>query len=230
MDYHALSVNQPRDSPSNRLQFRVICSVMAAAFVHTLITSGALLTVQADETPFPGGNFCYKLAQRDYAASMGMGRSIEADWQDATMGQKMPGGGDDRKDATTDETAPLSVRDEKHERMKLVESRTYHVYLDDPMVVSSTRTRWMSGVLVADSEKDVYCGPLLAKNAEIDMVFTLNKKKGLKAEDMSPKAVFDQTEYKLIDLPSVDSLVVQFPFTNGFVSALLFSYKVRCRF
>jgi hypothetical protein len=225
MSYHELTLHEPRDSPARRQQFLVTCFIMAVAFAYSVVTSGALLTVQATEAPFPGGNFCYKLDQRDYAASRGLGRSIEEDWQVATMGQKIPAG--DNQNEDSEKTEWESAKDEKRGRKKLVESRTYHVYFDDPMVLSAIHTRWLTGVLVPDYEKDIYCDPLLAKNPEIELVAKRNKENGLKLEDMNPKDAFYQTKYELHDLPSVNSLVVRFPFTNGFVSALLFTYKVR---
>ncbi len=218
-----MTMSEPRDSPAKRQQFLVICSVMAASLVYTAITSGALMSIQATEAPFPGGNFCYKLAQRDYAVSMGTGRAVVGDWQESTMGQTMPNGAG----IGNDDEIFGSTKKEATERKKVIEKHIYHVYLDDPTIMSALRTRWMTGVLVSDAEKDSYCGPLLANNPKIERVAKLNQKEGVHFDDLKPMEAFAQTMYELIDLPSVDSLVVQFPFTDGFVSALLFSYKVR---
>ena len=46
-------------------------------------------------------------------------------------------------------------------------------------------------------------------------------------DDYSVEKVWKQIEYKSTSLPSLDAAIVQFPFTNGFVSALTHSYKVR---
>jgi hypothetical protein len=211
LNYHEMTMNEPRNSKARRQQYLVICSVMASAFVYSLLTSGALLDVTATEGVFPGGNFCYKFATRDYAASTGTGRRIAYDWATVT---------------TTDTVPPAFGEESKDvlERKKEVSKKIYHVYLDNPMQMGGTQQRYMTGVLVSDADKATYCDPLFTKNSQIER--TAHDKKGTPYHEKSVAEVYDETKYEYVDLPSVDSLVVQFPFTDGFVSSLVFSYKV----
>jgi hypothetical protein len=215
MNYHEMTMNEPRDSPARRQQFLVICSVMAAAFVYTAMTSGFFLSVQATEGPFPGGNYCYKFAVRDYAASNGQSRRISEDWALATTPSEEK---DDFVKLQGEE------KDEFKRRKKQLEGKIYHVFLDDPFHMGGSRQRYMSGVLVSDADKAEYCEPLMALNPKIEKTIAKNKK--IAFEDKSTAEIFQETPYEHVNLPSVNSLVVQFPFTNGFVSALIFSYKV----
>lgn len=95
----------------------------------------------------------------------------------------------------------------------------YHVYLDDPARMGGRRQRWMTGILVGNRQKD-----------KVKQLQALNKDKQLptadELEDATAKEIFEMTPYEYVDLPSVDSLVLQFPNTHGFVSSLVQSYKV----
>lgn len=64
MDYHQMTMNEPRDSPARKKQYLVICCVMAGVFVYTLLTSGALSSVPITVQTFPGGTFIYKNSTR----------------------------------------------------------------------------------------------------------------------------------------------------------------------
>lgn len=201
MNYHEMTMTESSDSPQKKRQFALICAVMVAAISYAVMTSGVLVPIEPTQGIFPGGNYCYKLAHRDYAASMGLGRRVISD----LVGEKAP-------------TA----------QKKSIEQSIYHVYLDDPHKMGGRRQRWASGIMVADSEKDL-----------IDKLMSLNNpgdgdKKGLKKRyptaqellDWSAQEILAILPYELGDLPSVDSLVLQFPHTHGFVSALVLSYKV----
>ncbi|KAG7356767.1 hypothetical protein IV203_001453 [Nitzschia inconspicua] len=208
-------MNEPRDSPARRQQFLVICSVMAAAFAYTAMTSGIFMSVQATEGPFPGGNYCYKFAVRDYAASMGYGRRISEDWAWATLDAKEKG------------NVMKLEPEEKAQFKKLKKSldgKLYHIYLDDTWKMGGTRLRFMSGLLVSDADKAEYCDVLMEKNEEIERHARKNQR--IHQNDKTAGDIFSETLYEYVDLPSVDSLVVQFPFTDGFVSSLIFSYKI----
>lgn len=207
MNYHEMTMTESRDSPQRRLQFQVICAIMASCFVYSVYISGILLTIEAFETPLPGGNFCYKQITRDYVASMGIGRRLRKEILEAFPKE--------------DETEGISVKD----RRKLIEDKVYHVYLDNPEDVGGAHTRWMSGVLATDEvEKLSYCDPLFEKNPEI------RRQKKLQSEepDNEKKAseLFEQAAYQSVDWPVVDSLAIRFPFSDGFTSALVFSYKI----
>jgi len=62
-------MGESRDSPARRKQYLVICTVMAAAFFHSLFTSGALASLDIMESTFPGGEFVYKFVVKDYATN-----------------------------------------------------------------------------------------------------------------------------------------------------------------
>ena len=59
---------------------------------------------------------------------------------------------------------------------------------------------------------------LLATNENIDKI---------DKDDDSATADFQRLRYELGDLPSVRCAIATFPFTDGFVSALIHNYKVR---
>lgn len=72
MNYHEMTMNEPRNSPARRQQYLIICTVMAVAFLHSVITAGGVSTIDIREGIFPGGDFVYRLSQRDYAAAYGL--------------------------------------------------------------------------------------------------------------------------------------------------------------
>lgn len=201
-------MEESKDSPQRRYQFIVICSIIAAGFTYSVFISGVLLTIEPFETKFPGGNFCYKKISRDYSVSMGIGRRIRKDVLEA-----FPEDDDAAKE--------ISVQDRK----KMIEDKVYHVYLDNPEEVGGNYQRAISGVLVSDdAEKISYCDPLFKKNPGIMREKEIHKDEADKEKKASE--LFDQAVYESISLPSVDSLAIKFPFSNGFASALTFSYKV----
>jgi len=165
----------------------IICTVMAAVFVHAVLTAGALLPLNIEDGIFPGGDFVYKFSKRDYAASMSMQESIGKDID-----------------------------------MKPKESadKLYTVYLDDPNRMRGRRQRFAAGYLVTDKEGKKIKKELMDKNAEI---------KPPSPEDIIELPAFQlwpRLKYETTSLPSVNCAVVNFPFTNGFVSAMIHSWKV----
>jgi hypothetical protein len=96
----------------------------------------------------------------------------------------------------------------------------YSAYLDDPVGVSGRRQRFASGILVDNSGKDM-------KKKLLDMNPKIAKKRaGKDITGLPAFELWEVIEYETVSLPSVDAAVVQFPFTDGFVSALFHSYKV----
>jgi hypothetical protein len=189
LNYHEMTMNEPRNSPAKRKQMLVICSVMASVFFYSCWTSGLFISMDIKESIFPGGHFVYRSAQRDYAAASSLAKQIRDD-----LGFKSEYSGDDI---------------------------IYHVYLDDPSRMGGRRQRWMTGILV-DNSGEEYMQQLLSFNEEI-------KKNPISHEDMLQepvREVWPRLLYEQEDLPSVDALVLNFPFTNGFVSSLVHSYRV----
>ena len=64
LNYHEMTLNEPRDSPARRQQFKVICTIMAGMFIHSVITAGAFMDIHIKEGVFPGGEFIYRYNQR----------------------------------------------------------------------------------------------------------------------------------------------------------------------
>eukprot|EP00934_Nitzschia_sp_Nitz4_P008267 Nitzschia sp. Nitz4//scaffold99_size76975//25144//26087//NITZ4_005571-RA/size76975-snap-gene-0.5-mRNA-1//-1//CDS//3329560835//8257//frame0 len=197
MNYHEMTMGEPADSPQKKKQFTLITAIMAGCFSYAIMTSGVLLSVEPTEGIFPGGFYCYKLARRDYAASLGLGRRIMAD---------------------------LIGESAKKAERQVVEETLFHVYLDDPNTMGGRRQRWASGILVGESKQD-----------QIDKLRSLNQpEKGAvkryptekEVLQMSAQDMLEMLPYEVTDLPSVDSLVLQFPHTHGFISSLVFSFKV----
>lgn len=79
LNYHELTMNEPRDSPHRRQQFLVICTIMAGCFVYSTIMAGILKSVNITEGKFPGGDFVYKSAKRDYAAAQSLEEQVAND-------------------------------------------------------------------------------------------------------------------------------------------------------
>jgi hypothetical protein len=96
----------------------------------------------------------------------------------------------------------------------------YSVFLDSPMAMGGATQRFATGILVDKTGRDKK-KQLMGMNEGIRAI------KYTDDDDYSVENVWKQIEYKSTSLPSLDAAVVQFPFTNGFVSALTHSYKVR---
>ena len=95
----------------------------------------------------------------------------------------------------------------------------YTLYLDDPTAVTGGRQqRFAVGLL--SKKGDERRKTLLAKNDAI--------KPATKSDEMELSAgeLWKKIKYESASLPKTKCAVVQFPFTNGFVSALILSYKV----
>jgi hypothetical protein len=220
MNYHELTLGQPRDSASNRLQFRVICSIIMACLTYMILSSGALKPVVVTEGIFPGGDFLYKFTGRDYAASNSLVEHV---------------------------ASALKIR-ERHQEHVL-----YTIYLDDPRTIHGRRQRFASGILLNDQtsrllllqdkntkKKKEEDHPLKNEEDSTSNTNNANRKATLlkindsiktptrnEMETMAVHDLWPRLKYSSQKLPSVKAAVVKFPSTNGFVSSLVHSYKVR---
>ena len=97
----------------------------------------------------------------------------------------------------------------------------YSIFLDSPMAMGGANQRFATGILVDKTGRDKK-KRLMGLNEGIRAVKYTDDD-----DDYSVEKVWKQIEYKSTSLPSLDAAIVQFPFTNGFVSALTHSYKVR---
>jgi hypothetical protein len=188
MNYHELTMSEPRDSPHRRRQFLVICTVMASAMTYSILTAGGLSSVEISVGEFPGGEFIFKHTKRDYAAANGMARSIGEDL----------------------DLKPKQLADV-----------VYSVYLDHPGVIKGGREqRFAAGLLVRSGQDAKGKNTLLAKNKFL-VPFTEAEFWDLNAEEL-----FTKIKYEVKVLPKTRAAVAQFPFTDGFVSALIQSWKI----
>ena len=201
LNYHEMTMNTPADTPDKRRQFTVICAVMVAALSYAVMTTGVMLPLEPTMGVFPGGSFCYKLTHRDYAASMGLGRRVTTD----VIGSEKSTGVQRRE----------------------VEKVLYHMFFDNPFQVGGRYLRWATGILVPDSDTEKV-DKLLSLNTPTGDTATV-KRYPTESElmDLPASEVFQMLPYEVATLPAVDALVLQFPHTNGFVSALVVSYRVR---
>ena len=185
LNYHEMTMNEPRNSQARQNQYLVICTVMAATFVYYVLQAGGLATIDINKGVFPGGTFVHKYTQRDYAAAGSLAEQIAKD------------AGLNRYNETLD--------------------AVYSLYLDDPNLMSGRRQRFACGLLGHDDK----AAKLLATNKG-RVPPTKQELEDDGAFKLWPKLMYQETV-----LPAnTPALVVQFPFTNGFVSAMLLGWRV----
>lgn len=114
------------------------------------------------------------------------------------------------KDLQPNENIKLNLNNNEEKYDELL----YSIYVDD---LTKGYGRYFNGILIDRSKKELK-KRLLSKNDNIDNLINKN-------ED-DAKHNFLKLKYQVGSLPSVRSAVATFPFTDGFVSALLHNYKV----
>lgn len=139
-----------------------------------------------------------------------------------------PGGEFVYKTTGRDYAASMSLLRTVAEDLKIKEKDyediMYNLYLDDPLKVSGRKQRFASGILLKDKEEE-------SNNQERKRILMA---KNNQKTDLTPQEIvelpavelWERLRYHTQDLPKVKAVVLQFPFTNGFVSALVHSYKV----
>ena len=188
LNYHELTMNEPRGSPAKRKQFIVICCVMGFVLGNTLINAGAFNSVRISKGKFAGGEFVHKSLERDYVAFVGLARTV----------------GSDAGVAEADQDGVI-----------------YSVLLDvdSSAGVPGGSERLMTGVL---NGGEATTKELLALNDNMTPIgpdaFVGDYNEGDKFGAHIP--------YETGSLPSVDAGVCQFVYTGGFMSALIYQYKV----
>ena len=200
MNYHEMTMNEPANSPAKKRQYLVICTVMAAAFAWSVLQAGGLAPVTIEEGHFFGGKFVYKYTKRDYAAAGSLLENIAKD-------------------------ANLKPANETVDRL-------FSVYLDDPNIMGGRRQRFACGLLDTgkDNGKSLSSDPSLTISDRQAILLAKNKGRvpptKLELEEDGAFKLWPKLEYKQTTLPSSKALVVQFPFTDGFVSALLLGWRI----
>lgn len=129
LNYHELTMNEPRDSPARRKQHLVICTVMGVMFFTSGISAGLFHPMSIDKGEFPGGEFTHKFLTRDYAASSGTQRAIEADLDIEN----------------TDENGWQAPSDSA--------DLLFSVFLDNDGSIPGGMTRFAAGIITDDKEK-----------------------------------------------------------------------------
>lgn len=192
LNYHELTMNEPRDSPARRKQFLVICVIGVGIFLNTLVNSGGFHTVVIEEGVVPDGQFVFKSWSMDYAGAMSKVR------------------------CAVDDVNMDPYRDEQGDLF-------YNLFLDEPAKTPSGATRFLVGGLSTTTHgsgdttnDDVF-------NVKEELIkFRTNKQIVPRREEFC-----DDRDYEVGDVPiGVKAGVAQFPFTDGFVSALILTYKV----
>lgn len=200
VSYHELTANQPqqRNTAGQRKQFLLICVVGVAVCANSFINAGLFEPVVIkNDGIYPGGDFVYKLLQdRDFATTGGIWRRIA-------------------KDLTHDDTPKLNLNneDQSNKTEETFDSMLYSVYIDN---VNKGWGRYFAGILI-DQSKTHLKDKLLERNEKIQY---------MSEDDDTSESKFLRLKYEVGDLPSVRSAITTFPFTNGFISALLHNYKV----
>ena len=146
LNYHELTINEPRDSPQRRKQFLVISAIMVIMTIHSSLTAGILSSTPISIGQFPGNSeFIYKSMIKDYAATTGTLRTVANDLEI-----------DNGNSAVAIDTADL----------------LYSILLDnDASLIPGGQTRFVSGLLLNNSNNasnNEMKKKLLDKNNDID--------------------------------------------------------------
>lgn len=208
LNYHELTMNEPRNSPARRKQFTVISSIMTVMTIHAGLQAGVFAPLNIERASgdgdnnvsrFPGGEFVYKFMTKDYAATTGALRTVSSD-----LGIAEKGAGN----LILEEGVPTDTAD-----------LLYSVLLDDATSVAGGKTRFAAGALIDDSEE----GERMKKK-----LLDANESIGLDTD--GDRTHSSEVRYEVGRLPAVEAAVAQHPFTAGAWSAVLQSYKIAPKF
>ena len=160
-----------------------------------------LRPVLIQEGVFPGGKFVHKYTGRDYAASMSLLDSIAKD---------------------------IHVRDKDYDHV------LYNLYMDDPLAVNGRSQRFASGILlnqgmetaITNSKQHEFETNEQRKTALLELNESIEDPTPHEMEQMPAYELWKRLKYQTYELPPAKAAVAKYTFSNGFVSALLHSYKV----
>lgn len=159
-----------------------------------------------DDGVYPGGEYVHKLIVRDYAASMGATRLLEEDLESVLKDTF------EKDEENVKLNLDLSMDPAQHTSKSSLTNLSYSVFMDDTDVsVGRGKGRFCTGVLLDPTR-------LHLKQLLLDM-----NSNGSKKDDDDD---FWSHEYRSYTLPSVGAVIAIFPFTNGFISALIHQFKV----
>lgn len=212
ISYHELASTQDKNNPAvkdqNRKYYLVLCVIGFGVFLHSALRAGLMETVVIDgeNGVFPGGSFVFKEVVRDYAASLGVMRMIEKDLINAFSSSF-------DNDLSDNSTKQIMKEGD-------AEDYLYTIYVDnldkENKVVPDGDKRFFSGLLTGKNQK--YMSDVL-----LNYMATVEKKD---EQDLNREEQLQALPYDSGKLPSVSAAVATFPYTGGFISALLNEYKV----
>jgi len=199
ISYEELQLNQGPPSTKERLQQIALLLVLGGGFaLFSFWDAGVFSPVVVAEDVFPGGEFIYKFVARDYAVCGGNMRRLASD-------------------------CSMLESDDWNNLF-------YCVFLDDDSQIPSDKTRFFVGAIVDQTNRDkkealLEKNLLLPETGSSTHVFA-DFIQGSKPSQGKSEQFWKQLPYKKGKLPKVKSALVQFRFTNGFVSSLIYKYKV----
>ena len=202
LNYHELTMNEPRDSPQRRKQFLVISAIMTGMAIHAGLNAGVLASLSIETGTFPGGEFVHKSMTKDYAASTGTLRTVADDLGITEEGNT---------NLVLQEGAPRDTAD-----------LLYSLFLDDVSLVPGGKTRFAAGALLSGNNK--------GGNGDMKKLL-LEVNKSINDSNSSDDSTHSKdVKYEVGKLPKVEAAVAQHPFTAGAWSAILQSYKIIPKF
>lgn len=105
----------------------------------------------------------------------------------------------------------------------------YSLFLDDPLVINGRNQRFASGILL---NENTVTGKQENNNERKNLLMEMNDEivdpTEKEINELAAYELWSRLKYQTQELPKTKAAVVQFKFTNGFVSALVHSYKVCC--
>lgn len=118
------------------------------------------------------------------------------------------------KDLQPDKDDLLDLNNNDSSEEVKFDDSLFSVYVDE-IEKGKNQGRYFSGILIDNSKKELK-KRLLEKNKSPPSAIDLG----------GMEELFYQQKYQVGDLPSVRCAVTTFPFTDGFISALMHNYKV----
>ena len=105
----------------------------------------------------------------------------------------------------------------------------YSLFLDDPLVINGRNQRFASGILL---NENTVTGKQENNKERKNLLMEMNDEivdpTEKEINELAAYELWSRLKYQTQELPKTKAAVVQFKFTNGFVSALVHSYKVCC--
>lgn len=105
----------------------------------------------------------------------------------------------------------------------------YSLFLDDPLVINGRNQRFASGILL---NENTVTGKQENNKERKKLLMEMNDEivdpTEKEINELAAYELWPRLKYRTQELPKTKAAVVQFKFTNGFVSALVHSYKVCC--